>query len=572
MSEHNPSPETVKFRFETTRAASRTDPSPSYEERIRRLGVLEKILIENSDRLCDLLESDYGARNRALTRMGDVFSAVSVVRDCKHNLKEWMSQKKVPCSFPLSLVGSAYVKPEPYGVVLIITPWNFPIYLAFGGLAEVLAAGNRVILKLSEANPRTADFIREVLAQNFEPSVVTCYTGDSPVATALTALPFDKILFTGGTAIGRLVAQAAAKNLTPVCLELGGKSPAIVGPDYSIAEAAAAIANGRLFNAGQVCVSPDYVLVPRGQARAFADAASAATKKHWGSITNPLYPAIITQAHAARVRSIIDDAVAKGATVVPMLAENPLEKPPAAQGAPGTPEEVAARKVPPCLILGATFDMRVLQEEAFGPLLPVVEYSVGDATKGNKKQVMADAARVVSREVAGGDRPLAMYLYTHSPAVRESVLALTSAGGVSVNDLFCHGLPASNLPFGGVGASGSGVTHGYDGFREFSHMKGVFVKRRFQILPPLLPMGPLRPGSQDDRQVQIMIKTDVGKALGCMARGLSGLVTLLQVCLVAAGGATIAVTAREAASPPVAAAVRLVCAAVVAWTVYSKVA
>jgi coniferyl-aldehyde dehydrogenase len=341
----------------------------------------------------------------------------------------------------------------------IVVPWNFPIFLALSPLVGALAAGNRAMLKASEFAPASGELLQEVIAQIFDEDEVTVVTGGVDVASAFTSLPFDHLVFTGSTQVGKIVMKAAAENLTPVTLELGGKSPVIIHKDFPIEEAASRIAFGKGINAGQVCVSPDYILCPRDQVDAFCNAFAAAMGKAYPTLRdNHDYTAIITYRQQARLHSYLQDAQDKGAQLITIN--------PAGEDFSGT------RKMPMTLIRGATDDMLVLNEEIFGPILPVIPYDTLDNA----------IAYVNDRP-----RPLALYYFDWDKGRSNDILARTHAGGVCINDTMSH-VMADDIPFGGVGPSGMGHYHGEEGFRNFSKVKGVVRKGRINatafVAPP----------------------------------------------------------------------------------------
>jgi coniferyl-aldehyde dehydrogenase len=332
----------------------------------------------------------------------------------------------------------------------VIVPWNFPLYLALGPLAAALAAGNRVMVKMPEVTPATNAILRRLLGEVFRPDHVAVVGEELLDPNAFTSLPFDHLVFTGSPAVGRIVMRTAAQNLTPVTLELGGKSPAVVTRGYPVEEAAARIAHGKATNAGQICVSPDYALVPKELVAPFVDGVRAAFAKSFGADVNghPDYTSLVNDRHHARMVALLEDARAKGATVVRC-----------AEGADGG----LGRQMPLHVVTGVTPDMRLMQEEIFGPILPVVPYDT-----------MAEATAFIRQ----GPRPLALYAFGHDKAEREQLLRHTHSGGVTVNDWGWH-VMNHDAPFGGVGNSGMGTYHGIEGFRELSHARTVFQRHRF---------------------------------------------------------------------------------------------
>jgi coniferyl-aldehyde dehydrogenase len=341
------------------------------------------------------------------------------------------------------------IEPQPLGVVGIISPWNYPLQLALAPAVAALAAGNRVLIKPSELTPRLAEAMRAAIAAEFDESVCAVVTGGVETGQAFTETPFDHLLFTGSTPVGMRVAQAAAKNLTPVTLELGGKSPAIIDQSADLHAAARSIAYGKMMNAGQTCVAPDYVLAPREKVDAAADALVNAARQMFPSIdTTNDYTSIISDRHFARLKSLVDDARDRGARIVEVGSSNALHP---------------QRKMPLTLIIDPPKDAGVMKEEIFGPILPILSVN--------------SSAEAIAH-VNAGDRPLALYWYGDDNAARDHVLQNTVSGGVTVNDTLWH-VAQENLPFGGVGKSGIGAYHGESGFNTFSHLKPVFYQSRF---------------------------------------------------------------------------------------------
>lgn len=428
--------------FSRQRAAYAAAPYPSLSERRSALRRLRGALRAHAKSLAAAARQDFGHRADAETMMADVLPSILHINHLLHGLRRWMKPSRRRTEL-LFLTNRAYVLYQPKGVVGIMVPWNFPIYLALGPLATALAAGNRCMIKTSECAPHTACALRAMLAEAFSEDEVAIVEGEVELARRFSSLPFDHLIFTGSPEVGRHVMRAAADNLTPVTLELGGKSPALVSRSADGAAAARRIAHGKVLNAGQTCVAPDYALVPEEDAAAFAEAVlSAAGKFHPGSSSD--YTALIHERALGRQRALLDDASAHGARVI--SSDMPAD---------GT-------RLPLHIVLGVTPQMRVAREEIFGPLLPIVTYDRFD-----------DAVEYVRR----GTRPLAMYYFGHDKAETEVLLRRTHAGGVTLNDWGWH-VVNHDLPFGGVGTSGIGNYHGEEGFRELSHGKAVFAERR----------------------------------------------------------------------------------------------
>jgi len=433
-------------------------PAAIREHRVDRLLVL---LLKHADEFAEAMRLDYGHRSRMLSMVTDVQGCLPSVTHTRSKLRAWMKPTRVS-SGPMGWVGGrAWIQWQPLGVIGIISPWNFPLALAVQPLAQALAAGNRAMIKTSELTPLTSDLLARRVADYFDPTEIAVITGGPQVGAAFSALPFDHLFFTGAPSIGRHVQRAAAANLVPVTLELGGKSPVVIGPDADFARAAKAVAIGKTINVGQVCLSPDYVYVPAGREREFAAAMQAAFAKLFPTLRdNDDYSAIVTPRHHARLLDYLDDARRKGATLI--------EVNPAGENFAGQP----FRKIPPTLLLNVTPEMKVMQEELFGPLLPILGYHDIDEV----------IAGVNSRP-----RPLATYYFgAPGSAACRRYLDRTHSGGAVINDAVLHAI-VEDLPFGGVGESGMGNYHGRAGFETFSHARGVVKAPR---LSPMLLMAP----------------------------------------------------------------------------------
>ena len=438
--------ERVARLFEAQQRAFEKQPFPSATERSERLRALKRQVVRYQDRLAEAMSQDFGYRAPAESKMLDLLGSALELNHAISHVKRWMKSSRRSTEL-LFLTNSVRVNYQPKGVVGVIVPWNFPIYLALGPLAAALAAGNRVMVKMPEATPATNACLRRLLAEAFSEDQVAVVGEELLVPGEFTALPFDHIVFTGSPAVGRTVMRTAAEHLTPVTLELGGKSPAVVLPGCDIAEAATRIVHGKAANCGQICVAPDYALVPRASVEAFAQQAQAAFARLYGPRVqgHPDYTALVNERHRQRIAALLDDARAQGATVIAC-----------AEGGTG-------RQMPLHIVTGLTPRMRIAQEEIFGPILPVLAYDTLD-----------DAIAIIQ----GGPRPLALYAFGHDAAARRRLLAHTHSGGVTVNDWGWHVLN-HDAPFGGVGNSGMGTYHGEEGFRELSHARTVFQRHRF---------------------------------------------------------------------------------------------
>jgi len=436
----------------------RTNPT-SLEDRLADLETLRRATKKHAERIAAVIASDFGNRSRQETLLAEVWPVLAAIRHAKKHLAQWMKPKRVPVALELR-GGRAHILQQPKGVVGIISPWNYPFQLAIIPLMTALAAGNRVLLKPSELTPRTSEFLSEFLSKLFAPDKVATVLGGPDVGSAFARLPFDHLFFTGSTAVGRLVMRSAAENLTPVTLELGGKSPCVLAEDAVLTTAAESIASGKLLNAGQTCIAPDYVLLPQARREEFIALFSKQVEALYPSLkSNPDYTAIINDQHYQRVRRYLDEAQAKGARLIEL---NPAQ------------EELTAqtRKLAPTLVIEPDEDLALMREEIFGPVLPIKSYGSID-----------EAIDFINRR----PRPLALYYFGVDHAARDKLLRKTVSGGVSVNETLMHIL-VDDLPFGGIGASGMGAYHGAAGFATFSHCKGVFVRGRFSaprfIRPP----------------------------------------------------------------------------------------
>ncbi len=413
-----------------------------------------ELLVSHETALCEAVALDFGQRPASLTRFMDIFPALHALKFARRNVERWMRPQRCALGFPnLAPGSSAEIRYQPLGVVGVISPWNFPITLTFGPLAGILAAGNRCMIKPSELTPATSELLQNLVAKFFDPLEVTLVTGGQEVAESFSRLPFDHLLFTGSTQVGRRVMAAACEHLVPVTLELGGKCPVIIGRSANLVRAVDRIMLGKLANAGQICLAPDYVCVPRESLGKFVDEARRwALRAYPDLISNPDYTSLISTRHLQRAEELLADARAHGAEIIGLSEPKPVRN--------GNGKVLA-----PALILHATRDTRVMREEIFAPLLPVLPYDDLD-------DVIGDIQR--------GQRPLALYYFGADAAEERKILDRTLSGGVTVNDIAMHFL-AEELPFGGVGPSGMGAYHGEHGFRRFSHARAVFRQSRLDL-------------------------------------------------------------------------------------------
>lgn len=443
--------------LERQRTAYRSQPDSALEVRRDDLLRLRAALIGYRDRFVDAISADFGNRARQETLFAEVMPLVLSIDHARRLLPRWArpDRRKVGLLFQ---PGRAHVHYQPLGVVGIIVPWNYPLQLSMGPLIGALAAGNRAMIKLSEYTPRFNAVFTELIAGVFAEDQVAVITGDANVAARFSALAFDHLLFTGSTAVGRHVMRAAAENLTPVTLELGGKSPAIIDPEASMELAAERICFGKSVNAGQTCIAPDYVLCPKGRERDFLEA----YRRHFSRMyprlrENPDYTSIINDRHLRRLTDWVDEAASGGAEVV--------EINPAREDLEGT------GKMVPRLVFDSRPSMSIRCEEIFGPILPVIAY-----------EGFEEAVEFVRQ----GHRPLALYYFGPDRDNRRRVLTEIHAGGVTVNDAMLH-FVQEDLPFGGIGQSGMGHYHGYDGFLAFSKAKAVYTRGRWNPLRLIRP-------------------------------------------------------------------------------------
>lgn len=438
----------MKEILERQRESFLRSPSPDVAQRRDALARLEKLVRKHRDDFCDAICSDFGNRSRHETVVAELFLVLESIRQARAKVRKWMSSERRPTSLPF-LPGRSMIMYQPLGCVGVISPWNYPVYLALGPMTGAMAAGNRIMLKPSELTPLTSDLLKQSLGEVFDEDEIAVVTGGPEVGQAFSALPFDHLLFTGAPSIGSLVMKAASANLVPVTLELGGKSPAIVAPDYPMDRAAAAITYGKLFNAGQTCIEPDYAFVPAGTRDSFVKHVRLQVARMYPTLAdNPDYTSIINERHFARIQGLVEDARSKGARIIEL---NPASEDLSSTG-----------KMVPLVVLDVTEDMNLMQEEIFGPVLPVMEY-----------ERESDAIDYVQVH----PRPLALYYFSDDRTAVENMLSRTISGGVSINETFLH-VAQEELPFGGVGTSGMGCYHGEYGFRTFSHRKSVFFQRR----------------------------------------------------------------------------------------------
>jgi coniferyl-aldehyde dehydrogenase len=428
---------------------------PPLELRVDRLNRLKTLIMDNRYDFIEALNSDYGNRSKEASIMTDAYSIIPDLNTAIKNIKKWTKADKRSSNFPFGFFGArAYVNYEPLGTVGMISPWNFPVNLSFGPLAAIFAAGNQVMHKPSELTPLTASLIKDLCDKAFDENEFATFLGGPEVGEAFTKLHFDHLLYTGSGNVGKHVMQSAAENLVPVTLELGGKSPVVIGDSADLKSSAKRIMFGKTLNAGQICLAPDYVIIHKDKKEEFITEAENAIKGFYPDIKdNEDYTSIINERHYNRINSLIDDAKEKGAKVHQI---NPSNE-------DFTQQEFY--KIPPTIITNTSDDMRVMNEEIFGPVLPVLEYENID-----------DALSTINAK----DRPLGLYYFGTDKKEESEIINKTSSGGVTVNNVIGH-IQQTDLPFGGVGPSGMGRYQGYDGFKNFSNHRAVYKDVGFKF-------------------------------------------------------------------------------------------
>jgi coniferyl-aldehyde dehydrogenase len=435
--------------YKLQREAYLRDPYPSLQERKARLDAVERILLENTDAIVEAIAQDFGHRCAEESKILEIFPVIDGLRHTRKKLRKWMKPQRRPISW-LFATGSNRLIPQPKGVVGIVSPWNYPLFLTLSPLVSVLAAGNRAMIKMASNSQNLCRLLADKFSEVFPEEVVAILPGVR--AGDFSTLPYDHIIFTGSADVGRTVMRSAAENLTPVTLELGGKSPTIVCDDFDLDEAASRIMYAKLVNAGQTCLAPDYLFLPEGSEDRFVAAAQRLVAERYPDTNDDSYTSVIDDKAYRRLRMTLDDAEAKGAKLVPLV--------------PNASFNDVLRKFPPYLVLNVNEDMMIMQEEIFGPLFPVMSYKDLDET---------------IEYVTQRDRPLGFYVFTNDRARQQQLLYSTISGGVTINNCIIH-VAQHDLPFGGVGASGIGHYHGYEGFVEFSKMRPVFTNPWLSLL------------------------------------------------------------------------------------------
>lgn len=443
--------------LERQRAAFDAEGEVAHATRVDRLDRCIALIVDNQKTIWEAIDADFGCRSRHVSMMTDLFTSVGSLKSAKKNLKKWMKPQRRRAPMPMGLFGArASVRYQPKGVVGIMTPWNVPVNMIFSPLTDVLAAGNRAMIKPSEYTPRTAEVMAQLFERYFEDTEISVATGGAEVGAAFSALPLDHLIFTGATSIGKLVMRAASENLVPVTLELGGKSPVIVSESMNVHQAAEKLATGKSMNAGQLCISPDYAFVPAARLETFINSFRQAFEQQYPSILdNPDYVAMVNERHFDRILGYLEEAREKGARVVEL---NPAGENWAA--------DRKRHKIPLHLVIDPDNDLLCMQDEIFGPILNIKSY-----------RDVEDCIRFVNSK----PRPLALYYFGHDTEEQEKVLSRTLSGGVTINDVAMH-FSCDDLPFGGIGPSGMGSYHGFEGFKTFSHARAVYKQAKIDLM------------------------------------------------------------------------------------------
>ena len=446
-------PVDLDFHLARLRAAHQ-QRTPDYDQRRADLKKLRIVFTSRLNDFATAMSEDFGHRSRHESLMSDGITVLSEIDYLLSHLRRWMRPKRVSAD-PLFFPARAEIRYQPLGVVGVIAPWNYPVNLAIVPLATAIAAGNHVMIKPSEHTPRTSALLRDVLAEVFPDDRVTTVMGAAAVAERFAALPFDHLFFTGSTTVGRKVMMAAAQHLTPVTLELGGKSPVIVAENYPVAKAVDRIAAGKFLNAGQTCIAPDYVLMPSAMISPFVEEMKKYISLRYGAVVgNPDYSSVINDAQYARQQRYLDEARSAGVEVI-ALADS----------------DAAHRILAPTLVINPDPDLALMREEIFGPILPLIAVKSIDAA---------------IEFVRARPKPLALYYFDSDKNDIERVLQRTAAGGVCINDTVVH-FAQAQLPFGGVGSSGMGHYHGHQGFLTFSKQKSVLYQARWTGMKIMRP-------------------------------------------------------------------------------------
>ncbi len=439
--------------FDRLKDAYRRQPYIDLKTRLDTLKKIEEILIKNEAAICETISQDFGNRSFHETKILEIIGSISGLRYTRKKLKKWIKPQKRHVSV-LFFGAKNVVIPQAKGVVGIVTPWNYPLFLSLSPLTSVIAAGNRAMIKLASNSQNLCVLLQSLFSKHIPDDIVTFLPGVG--ASEFSSLPFDHLVFTGSPDVGRTIMKSASQHLTPVTLELGGKSPTIITEDYDILAAVDRIMYSKLVNSGQMCVAPDYLFVPANKVETFIEAAKATVFARYSELESKDYTSIIDQKAYDRLMDTLQDARKKGAEIINLL--------------PGDENKDSIRKISPLIAKNVTEEMRLMQEEIFGPILPIKTY---------------DKIDEVIDYINSHERPLALYIYSNNKKVQEKLLAHTMSGGVSINDCAMH-VGQHDMPFGGIGNSGMGQYHGLEGFMEFSKMRPVFkqAKRALSLAPP----------------------------------------------------------------------------------------
>ena len=429
--------------------------APSVDLRIDRLERLKLLIMDNRYDFVDALNTDFGNRSKNASMLSDVYGIMPAINQAIKNVKKWSKPEKKSSNFPFGLIGAkSYIKYEPLGTVGMISPWNFPVNLTFVPLVSIFAAGNQVMHKPSEHTPTTSLLLKELCDKSFDQHEFATFLGGPEVGESFTNLSFDHLLYTGGGAVAKHVMASASKNLVPCTLELGGKSPVVIGKSADLKSSAKRIMFGKTMNAGQICLAPDYVVVHKDQKDDFIKETKDAVSEYFPNIKdNDDYTSIINQKHYDRLKALLDDANEKGANIDEINPSN---------------EDFSQQeffKMPPTIVTNISDDMKIMQEEIFGPLLPIIEYNE-----------IEDATKLINSK----DRPLGLYYFGNDKDEENEILNKTSSGGVTVNNVISH-LQQNNLSFGGVGPSGMGRYKSFEGFKNFSNPRAYYKDISFKL-------------------------------------------------------------------------------------------
>lgn len=455
----------MQARLEEQRTAYLAEGPVSVATRVDRLDRGIDVLLRYADKLTEAVNADFSCRPREITLLTDVGASIAPMKHAKKHLRKWMKGEKRPTVFPLNLLGGrSRIEYQPLGVVGIISPWNFPVSMVFAPMSGALAAGNRIMIKPSEFTPATSEVLRAMMEDAYDPKEVILFTGGPEVGQAFSNLPLDHLLFTGATSVARHIMAAAARNLVPVTLELGGKSPVIISRTADLDKSLGRIMMGKTMNAGQICLAPDYLLVPEEKLHeVIATAQKMVAQMYPSLLDNKQYTSVVNERHYQRLTGYLAEAEERG---VKTIAINPAGE--------DFSQQQGTYKIPPTLIPEPPEDLKVLQEEIFGPLLPIRTY-----------REFSETIDYINSK----PRPLAAYYFGDDAAEQQSVETGTTSGGMCINDVIMH-IGQEDLPFGGVGPSGMGSYHGIEGFRTFSHAKSIYRQTNFNfgklsgMLPP----------------------------------------------------------------------------------------